>query len=394
MLWILVQTSFFQNYIVHRVAHRLSKNLNTTVSIKKIDIELFDKMDLQGLLILDHKKDTLLYAGDAKVTITDWFFFKENISLQYIGLYDAFVNLYRTDSTWNYQFLVDYFSGPKKQKDTSSTAINLDLKVLNLKNVKVWQRDEWRGENILASVAQLNIHADQFDINKKVIRISSFLLDHPSFSMYDYTGKEPADTTSNSNTDSSSIKTDTPWNSDGWQLFVENLSLKDGLAAIEKQGSTHPLMNVFDDSHIILSDINATFKNTSLINDTLKAAISVSTKDRGGFVIKNLSGQWKFTPQIMEFKNFDLRTNKSHLQNYFAMHYHHFNDDMQDFVHAVNLEARFENSILSSEDIAYFAPDVHTWNTVFTLNGEVHGTIDNLSARKMIISAGNETYLD
>lgn len=394
MLWILVQTSFFQNYIVHRVAHRLSKNLNTTVSIKKIDIELFDKMDLQGLLILDHKKDTLLYAGDAKVTITDWFFFKENISLQYIGLYDAFVNLYRTDSTWNYQFLVDYFSGPKKQKDTSSTAINLDLKVLNLKNVKVWQRDEWRGENILASVAQLNIHADQFDINKKVIRISSFLLDHPSFSMYDYTGKEPADTTSNNNTDSSSIKTDTPWNSDGWQLFVENLSLKDGLAAIEKQGSTHPLMNVFDDSHIILSDINATFKNTSLINDTLKAAISLSTKDRGGFVIKNLSGQWKFTPQIMEFKNFDLRTNKSHLQNYFAMHYHHFNDDMQDFVHAVNLEARFENSILSSEDIAYFAPDVHTWNTVFTLNGEVHGTIDNLSARKMIISAGNENYLD
>ncbi len=70
------------------------------------------------MLVLDRNKDTLLYAGTARVSITDWFFFKDNITLKYIGLDDATVNLKRSDSTWNYQFLVDYFSSPSQKTDT------------------------------------------------------------------------------------------------------------------------------------------------------------------------------------------------------------------------------------------------------------------------------------
>lgn len=388
-----MQTSFFQNFIVHRVAHKLSKNLNTTVSIKKIDIELFDKMDLQGLLVLDRKKDTLLYAGNAKLSITDWFFFKDNISLKYIGLYDAFINLYRRDSTWNYQFLIDYFSSPQKKKqDTTATAIHLDLKVLNLKNIRIWQKDEWRGENMLASVTQLNIHADEFDLNKKVIRISSIDLNRPSFSLYDYTGKRPVDTSSSKKNITSQV--DSPWNSEGWQLYINKLSLKDGTTAIESEGSTPSGINEFDERHIILSDINGTFKNASLINDTLKSTIKLSAKDRGGFLVKNVSADWKFTPELMEFKNLDIQTAKSHLQDYYAMHYHNFNDDMQDFIHSVTIDGQFHNSTLSSDDLAYFAPEVKSWNTEFSLNGDVHGTIDNLTAHKILITAGGNNYLD
>ena len=94
---------------------------------------------MNGLLVLDRKKDTLLYAGSAKVSLTDWFFFKDKITLKYIGLDNAFINLHRTDSVWNYQFLIDYFSGPRKKKaDTSSNIIALDLKVVNLKNIKIF----------------------------------------------------------------------------------------------------------------------------------------------------------------------------------------------------------------------------------------------------------------
>jgi hypothetical protein len=110
VVWILIQTSFFQNFIIHKVAKSLSKNLNTTVSIKHVDFGLFDRMLLQGTLVLDHNKDTLLYAGTVRVSITDWFFIKDNITLKYIGLYDAVVNLKRKDADWNYQFLIYYFS--------------------------------------------------------------------------------------------------------------------------------------------------------------------------------------------------------------------------------------------------------------------------------------------
>ena len=69
-------------------------------------------MHLQGLLIEDRQGDTLLYAGDVKVRITDWFFFKKEAELKYIGLENAIVKFQRTDSLWRQQFIFDYFSSP------------------------------------------------------------------------------------------------------------------------------------------------------------------------------------------------------------------------------------------------------------------------------------------
>ena len=90
-------------------------------------------MELKGLYIEDHNKDTLIYAGEADIKITDWFFFKDKPVLKYIGLKNTIVNLNRTDTVWNYQFLADYFSGPKKKSDTASKSIQLNLNWISLR---------------------------------------------------------------------------------------------------------------------------------------------------------------------------------------------------------------------------------------------------------------------
>ncbi|WP_315822100.1 hypothetical protein [Paraflavitalea speifideaquila] len=127
LAWMAVQTTPVQNWLVHQVTKRLSKDLHTTVEIKHVDFALFNKMVLQGTLVKDQQQDTLLYAGAVKVNITDWFFFKDRIELKYIGLQDAVIHLQRQDSIWNYRFLADYFSGPK-DTTTKKGSINLDLK--------------------------------------------------------------------------------------------------------------------------------------------------------------------------------------------------------------------------------------------------------------------------
>ncbi len=91
VLWVLLQTSFFQNFIIGRITKTLSRDLKTTVSIGHVGFELFDRMRLEKTLILDRKKDTLLYAGALRVNITDWFFLKNKIELKYIGLDDAVI---------------------------------------------------------------------------------------------------------------------------------------------------------------------------------------------------------------------------------------------------------------------------------------------------------------
>lgn len=397
-LWILLHTGFFQNYIVGRVTHRLSKDLNTTVSIKHVDFELFDKMLLQGTLVMDHNHDTLLYAGAAKVSITDWFFFKDNITLKYIGLDDAVINLNRKDSVWNYQFLADYFSGSSKKKDTASSSVQLNLQQVELNNFKIWQQDKWAGTDVLISLKSLSLTADTIDLNKNVIQIRSITIDQPLFSQYDYTGNEPDDTTTAATATSIPvIATDAnalQWNTDGWRMSVNQIKITNGGLAIEKQTDRPVYPDRFDDQHIIISNLNGTLKGLNFINDTLKANVQFSAKERSDLVIKNLSADFKFTPKLMEFNKLDLVTNKSHLTNYYSMRYNNFNHDMGNFIHAVTVEGRFEKSELSSDDLAFFAPDAATWKENFLLSGNVKGTIYNLSAKKIIIKAGANNYLD
>lgn len=393
VVWVLVQTSFFQNFVVHKVAKRLSKNLNTTVSIKHVDLELFDKMLIEGLLVLDRKKDTLLYAGTARVSITDWFFFKDNIVLKYVALDDAIINLKRSDSTWNYQFLVDYFSTPAKKKDTAKNVIHLDLKVVNLNNVKIWQEDGWRGENMLASIQKGTIRADVFDMQNKVIKIGSIVLEKPVFSQYQYKGNRPP-VPKKTVTQNLPPPSGLQWNKQQWVLSVKSILLKNGAVAIEREGNQRRPANRFDENHIVLSELTGAAKDLQFLKDTITSNFTFSVKDRSGFYLKKVSTDFKFTPTLMELNNLDLVTEKSHLQNYYAMHYNSFLKDMQDFIHKVTIEGRFENSTLNSDDLAYFVPQARTWNTVFSLNGTAKGKIDNLVAKNITIRGGKDNYLD
>ena len=142
-LYGLLQTEWGQNILAREITKKLSRDLQTKISIKHVKIGLlnFNRMDLEGVLVEDQKKDTLLYAGTFQVRITDWFFFRDKAELKYVGLEDAVVYFNRTDSVWNYQFLEQYFaSGGSSGKKKSG--IEFDLKKVVLKNVLFKQTDQ------------------------------------------------------------------------------------------------------------------------------------------------------------------------------------------------------------------------------------------------------------
>ncbi|MEO6681294.1 MAG: translocation/assembly module TamB domain-containing protein [Ginsengibacter sp.] len=397
ILWILLQTTFFQNLIIQNVTKRLSKDLNTTVSIEHVNFRLFNKMLLEGTLVLDHQKDTLLYAGAAKVNITDWFFFKENITLKYIGLEDAFIHLNRKDSVWNYQFLEDYFSSPSSgaKKDNG---IDLKIQSVHLKNIIINQRDEWKGVNMLVSLGLLDLDADIVDTKNKKIIINSIELEKPVYSQYDYPGLRPKKpVVALSEQEEKEVKNPIPslqWNPDNWSIVAKKITLKDAKIAIENESEKPSLPGYFDERQIILTKINGQLKNLQLKGDSLISNVSLSLEDRGGFKINKITTDYKFTPDLMEFKNLDIITPTSHLKDYFAMHYESFNDDMQDFIHKVKMEGRFIQSTISSKDLSYFAPELTDWNRTFLVTGRANGRVDNISGSDILITEGGKNYLE
>ncbi len=398
VLWLLLQTTQFQNYIVTRVTVKLSKNLKTKVSVRHVDFELFNKMLLEGILVLDKKNDTLLYAGTAKVNITDWFFFKDNIVLKYVELDNGAINLNRKDSVWNYQFLVDYFSGPKKTgKDTSVNSIALGLQAVELNNFKIFQQDKWIGQDMLVSLNKLHLNTDVFDLNNNVIKINSLLLNQPVFSQYNYDGLKPPKNLSSSeinNDTSATITTGLQWNTDNWIFEIKNLQINNGSVALDNYTERPPFINRFDDSHINFSSITGNIKNFQFIKDTLKADVSLTAKERSGLLVKKLNTAFRFDPHTMEFNDLDLVTNKSHLKDYYAMKYNSFNDDMSNFADAVTLKCNFNKSEINSDDLAFFIPDVKNWKRNFSLNGDVSGKVGNLAANNIVIQSGKENYFN
>ena len=73
----LIRTSTFQTFLAYKVVAFISKELNTKIELKGIEIILFDNVSLNGVLILDMKKDTLLSAESILLTI-DYFDLNKN----------------------------------------------------------------------------------------------------------------------------------------------------------------------------------------------------------------------------------------------------------------------------------------------------------------------------
>src|SRR3954451_9069937 len=187
-LWLLIQTSPVQNFIIGKLTKQLSEDLKTEVKIGHVNLSLFDKVNLEDVLIKDLNKDTLLSAGAVKVRLTDWFFVRDKIVLKYIGLENANILLHRRDSTWNYQFIVDYFSAPPDTSKQQQSSIKLSLEKIDFKNVNFIQNDEWIGQKMQIRTGSMLVDADTVDFDSSIFKINSIELDKPLFALYDFDG--------------------------------------------------------------------------------------------------------------------------------------------------------------------------------------------------------------
>ena len=392
---IFINTDWGQNIIARTVTNRLSKELKSKISFKHVSFSLFDKMNLEGVIIEDQQNDTLLSASKMQVRVTDWFFFKDKVVLHYIELGDAVIHLNRTDSVWNYQYLVDYFSGGGSS-GTNKKAVELDFKKIKLNNVTFLKKDTWGGEDMQFRLAAMELDADEINFNSKKIEINSLDFFDPVFLIKNYAGKKPRSikviNVDEEVIDEEKIDSFLKWNPEGWAVHIGKLNINNGdfKSVREINGSYN---NFFDGRNIDFASINGSFKNLIFNKDTLTTSLELSTKERSGFEVKSMVADAKLTPHEMSFDKLEIKTNNSIIRDYFSMKFEDFND-MNDFITKIRMQARFDNAEIDSDDIAFFAPAAKTWNKKIKISGLARGTVDDLFGSEMTIQAGNNTYLN
>jgi hypothetical protein len=191
LLVIAIQTETVQNFLVSKAATKLSKDLGTKVAVKHVSLNLFNRLNVEGVFIADKQKDTLLYAKALKVRITDWFFLKDNADLHYLGLDGAIIKLQRQDTIWNYTFLANYFASSDTTKKSAKKGLNLQPKKIEITNTTFVQNDAWRGETQTAKIGSLTVNVDSLLFDKNEFYLHTFFVNNLSFSIYNFDGNRP-----------------------------------------------------------------------------------------------------------------------------------------------------------------------------------------------------------
>ena len=368
--YVLLLIPAVQNTLGRIVASRMANTLGAEVSVGKVGFSMFDKLDIENVLVKDQQKDTMIYARSFKLRISDLFFSSNTPTIKYIGLDKATIYINRKREQWNYQFLVDYLN--KDSKPNSSTN-KIDLKKIDITNIKFVQTDNWAGDRMVLNADNVLMNIKSTLGNKIVI--DQITVNKPYYLLEQINALQPfvKDTAAIANT---------AVNTNHTSITLNELKIINGKAWFE-YGNKNP-EPYFDGNHIRIENLTATLQDIQVVEDTIRANVKLlQLKERSGLEIKKLSTQFKLTPSIMEFDKLSLKTNKSTIGDYFAMEFTHFANDFKDYLQKVTMKSHLKESVVYTDDIAFFAPVMRNIHQKVTLSTQFAGTVANFEANNI-----------
>ena len=178
----LIRIPVIQSKLVSKATVFVSSKTHTKVVLEKITISFPKSVVLRGIYLEDSHKDTLLFAGKIEINIAFRDLLRHRIQAGFIGLHDVSLNLSRrrTDSLFNFNFLITAFTNPGKQKSAEPAKKSnwtFSLGKISLKNIRVHYDDAYGGTNLTVFLPQLKLKMGQTDLQKLVFGIDNLSID-------------------------------------------------------------------------------------------------------------------------------------------------------------------------------------------------------------------------
>jgi len=182
LIFIIIQIPSVQTKLVRYATSLVSDKTHTKIEISKVSISFPKSVVIEGLYLEDLKKDTLLFAGKAKINLALYSLLSSKINISTLALENAVVKLYSTksDPLFNYNFLLTAFSDTTNQAVADSSAQSkwtFSLGEVSLKNIRFQYHDEFLGMNVFASLKNSLFTVDGIDLQKSVYRIDKLSAD-------------------------------------------------------------------------------------------------------------------------------------------------------------------------------------------------------------------------
>ena len=397
LIYFILQIPAVQNEAAKRVTKTLSEELNTTVSLKNISIEFFDKLVLDEFYVEDLNGDTLLYSGQLKANINTSIpaLLRRQLEIEEITLSNGSFNIRRdsADQVNNLGFIQEYFAKPDTTvlSDTTSKApFHLNVKALYLNNLTFNRSSFWDGEDISVNVGRGEIIINELNLPEGRLDVKSVTVLNPFVDLkqykwidYEYENKPRSQ----------------------FLVTVERIDIGAGQFVLNNSRRTENKLtddNTLDLDYLRAYDIDLGVNDFRYQDWTFAGELeSLTAKDKSGFVVENFSAnEIKISDRRAELNGMRILTPDSNLGDTIIFKYRKF-PDWREFPNKVLIDARFHNdAIVRVGDIMAFAPALEN-NPFFRRNreeivkidGKISGKINNLRGRDLTISLAENTFL-
>lgn len=177
-LFFLIKTSSFQTWLAQKATAYLSNELQTTIKIDQVELEFFTQASLKGVYLEDQQHDTLLNGGNIIMDIRTLDYENQKIGIKNITLANSTSKLHiaKNDSVMNFQFLIDYFSGAPKQKDTTKKGWDVAFNELTFEAINF----QFKNENHTTEITE-SINFNNLRINNLWGKFSQIKIDKDTF---------------------------------------------------------------------------------------------------------------------------------------------------------------------------------------------------------------------
>lgn len=179
-------------------------------------------------------------------------------------------------------------------------------------------------------------------------------------------------------------------------ISVDNLTLRNMRFSMKNmERDTSVTAGSINFTNLGLTHINARINRIrSSHGNTLSGRIvNLGCEDHSGYRLKGLSGSFHMDSTGIRINNLRLADRHSEINaDYLSFRYTDIRD-FSDFVNRITMGARFENSTLDFRSLGYFAKGLKNNGTRLGINGEVTGTVSDLTTNDLEISSMDSTYI-
>ncbi len=182
-----------------------------------------------------------------------------------------------------------------------------------------------------------------------------------------------------------------------WNIYCNNFKLIDSRLIYRTSVNTDDTLHeILDFNNLALNRVNIEINDVNIIEDTILFNIeNFNCTDKSGFKLDNFHASCSIDSTKIFLSEVNLHTANSKLNfSELSLKYKNFNDDFNDFINKVKIDARLISSQFGLADLSYFAPKLKGLNQNFFFSGIIKGKISRIKFKGFELFYGENTHLE